>query len=71
MGTFNIDCELNYLVISPSTFIFKIEAAHDHEQTVHWERLVTLPSIPLERSVDVLGTRTVKAGVQVGSFSIR
>ncbi len=71
MRSFDIDCELNYEVLAPSTFVFKIEAATVADQIVHWERLTTLPALPLERHSDMLGTRTLKVNVSPGPFSIR
>ena len=71
MSDYHIDCELNYSVADKSTFIFKIEALTDHEQTVAWERLSTLPELPTKRSVDPFGTRTCKVVSPPGSFSIR
>ena len=71
MANFDIDCELNYQVNTPSTFIFKIEATSGLDQTVLWERLSTVPSLPVQRHVDALGTRTLRYNVQPGPFSIR
>lgn len=70
--TFDIDCELNYEVHQPSTFIFKIEAAFSPEQSIHAESLTTLPpGLPVERWVDPLGTRTLRVNAPPGPFSIR
>lgn len=71
MSTYFIDCELNYAVTTPSTFVFKIEAQTDHEQVVHWERMSTVPPLPTERHVDAQGARTSKIVVPPGPFSIR
>lgn len=69
--TFDIDCELNYNVMTPSTFIFKIEAALTPDQTIHRESLTTAPPMSISRHTDALGTRTLKVNVAPGPFSIR
>jgi transglutaminase-like putative cysteine protease len=69
--SFDIDCELNYEVLAPSTMVFKIEAALVPEQLLRYETLTTLPATNLSRHVDVLGNRTVRVNVMPGPFSIR
>lgn len=69
--TYDIDCELNYNVQSPATFVFKIEAAMTADQTILSENLTTSPPLPLVRHTDGLGTRTVKVNVPPGPFSVR
>ncbi|MEF7615914.1 transglutaminase family protein [Aquincola sp. MAHUQ-54] len=69
--TFEIDCELNYEVQSPSTFVFKIEAAFTAEQSIGDETLTTLPALPIGRYTDPLGNRTLRVNVGPGPFSIR
>lgn len=69
--TYDIDCELNYEVQSPSTFVFKIEAALSKDQSILSESLTTSPPLPLSRHTDSLGTRSVKVNVAPGPFSIR
>lgn len=50
MSSYFIDCELNYAVAAPSTFVFKIEAQTDHEQVVRWERMSTAPALSIASS---------------------
>ena len=69
--TFDIDCELNYEVHAPSTFIFKIEAAFTPEQSIGDESLTLMPALPTSRYTDPLGTRTLRVNVPPGPFSIR
>jgi transglutaminase-like putative cysteine protease len=69
--SFDIDCELNYDVRAPSTFVFKIEAAFAPEQWIGDESLTTLPALPVGRYTDQLGNRTLRINVQPGPFSIR
>ena len=69
--TFDIDCELNYEVLAPSTFVFKIEAAFSPEQVIVGESLLTQPPLPLGHYADPLGTRTLRVNVPPGPFSIR
>jgi transglutaminase-like putative cysteine protease len=69
--TYDVDCELNYEVLAPSTMVFKIEAAHVPGQLIHTESMTTLPPLPLDRDTDWLGNRTVRAVVPTGNFSIR
>lgn len=68
---FDIDCQLDYEVFTPSTFVFKIEAAFSPDQTLSQESLTTVPPLPVGRFVDGLGTRTLRVNVQPGPFSIR
>lgn len=68
---FLIDCELNYEVQQPSTFIFKIEAAFTPEQSIGDESLTTIPPVPMGRYTDPLGNRTLRLNVGAGPFSIR
>lgn len=68
---YDIDCELNYRVNTPSSLIFKIEAAHTADQSIDKETLTTLPALPVSRHVDALGNRTLRVNVQPGDFSIR
>lgn len=68
---YDIDCELNYRVLAPSTFLFKIEAARTPDQRIHAEAVTTLPALPLARHTDALGTRTVRVNAPPGPFSIR
>ena len=68
---FLIDCELNYQVQQPSTFIFKIEAAFTPEQSIGDESLATVPPLPMGRYTDPLGNRTLRLNVPPGPFSIR
>ncbi len=69
--TFDIDCELNYQVHTPSTFIFKIEAALTPGQTITNESFSVTPALTLERYSDALGTRTLRINTQPGPFSVR
>jgi len=69
--SFDIDCELNYQVLAPSTLVFKIEAALVPDQQLISESLTTLPALNLSRHIDVLGNRTASVNVQPGPFSIR
>lgn len=68
---YKVDCELNYAVAEPSTFVFKIEAMHTPEQRVLTEALTTLPSLPIDRYTDSLGNRVARLNVPAGPFSIR
>lgn len=68
---FDIDCELNYDVYSPSTIVFKIEAAFASEQYLLHETLTTLPVVPMHQFTDGYGTRSIRVNVQPGPFSIR
>ena len=68
---YDIDCELNYEVHTPSTLVFKIEAAETPNQRIHTEALSTLPALPLARHTDALGTRSVRVNAPPGPFSIR
>ena len=68
---YGIDCELNYDVYAPSTFVFKIEAALVADQTIVSESLTTIPVLPLERHTDQLGTRTLRVNAPPGAFSVR
>ncbi len=69
--SFDIDCELNYRVLTPSTFVFKIEAAYASDQRILGESLTMAPELPFTRHADASGTRTLKVNVPVGEFSIR
>ncbi|MET0382039.1 MAG: transglutaminase domain-containing protein [Burkholderiaceae bacterium] len=69
--SYDIDCELNYEVQAPSTFIFKIEAALVPGQTISNESLTTTPALPIGRHTDALDTRTLRVNVPPGPFSIR
>ena len=69
--TYDIDCELNYEVFTPSTFIFKIEAAHVLEQFIGNESLMLSPVLPVGRHTDGMGNRTLRVNVLPGSLSIR
>jgi Transglutaminase-like superfamily len=69
--TYDINCELNYLVFTPSTFVFKIEASICAAQTILIESLTTQPATSVARCMDALGTRTLRANVMPGDFSIR
>ena len=44
--SYDVDCELNYDVHAPSTFIFKIEAALLPTQAVYNELLTIVPALP-------------------------
>ena len=44
--SYDVDCELNYDVHAPSTFIFKIEAALLPTQAVYNELLTIVPPLP-------------------------
>jgi transglutaminase-like putative cysteine protease len=68
---FDIDCELNYQVHAPSTFIFKIEAALTPEQSITNESLSVTPPLTVERYRDNLGTRTLRINAQPGPLSVR
>ncbi len=69
--TFDIDCELNYQVHAPSTFIFKIEAALTAGQTIANESLSVTPPRAVERYQDHLGTRTLRVNALPGPLSVR
>lgn len=69
--SFDIDCELNYQVHAPSTFIFKIEAALTPQQSISNETLSVSPALALERDTDALGTRTLRINAAPGPFSVR
>lgn len=69
--TFDIDCELNYQVHAPSTFIFKIEAALTPGQTITNESVTLTPALALDRYSDALGTRTLRVNAPPGPFSVR
>ena len=71
LRAFEIDCELNYDVQAPTTFLFKIEAALSPEQSTGDEWLTTDPPLPLGRYTDGLGNRTLRLNVLPGPFSIR
>lgn len=68
---FDIDCELSYQVHTPSTFIFKIEAAATAQQTSTNESLCITPTLVMERYTDDLGTRTLRVNAQPGPLSVR
>lgn len=70
-SSFEIDCELNYQVFEPSTFVFKIEAARTADQVVHAESLTTLPRLGSQAHCDTLGNRSLRFNVAPGPFSIR
>lgn len=69
--TFDIDCELNYQVHTPSTFIFKIEAATTPDQRINSENLCVAPALPLARWKDPLGNRTLRINAPPGPLSVR
>ncbi len=69
--TYDVDCELNYSVLSPTTFVFKIEAAQTPDQAILEERLTTVPPTSMTRLTDALGTRSVKMTAPAGPFGIR
>ena len=69
--SYDIDCELNYEVYAPSTFVFKIEAAMLDTQTVFNELLTISPPLPYGRHIDALGNRTLRATAPAGLFGIR
>lgn len=69
--TYDIDCELNYTVSAPSTFVFKIEAAHYPDQQILREALTVVPQLPVARHTDGLGNRTLRINAQPGPLSIR
>ena len=66
-----IDCELNYEVLEPSTFVFNIEAVENADQRIVEETLTTLPPLSLSREADVFGNRLLKLAAPVGPLSIR
>ena len=63
--SFDIDCELNYQVHAPSTFIFKIEAALTPQQSISNETLSVALRCP-GRVTDALGTRTLRINAAPG-----
>ncbi len=69
--TYDIDCELNYAVHSPTTFVFKIEAALTPDQSILVESLSSWPALRVDRHTDALGNRTAKVTVPPGAFSMR
>ena len=71
MPIYDVDCELNYQVLAPSTLIFKIEAARTADQRILCESLTTAPRLPIAASTDTLGTRTLRIAAPPGGFSIR
>ncbi len=68
---YDIDCELNYQVHAPSTFVFKIEAAFTSQQTISGESLCVAPELPVERYSDALGNRTLRINAPPGPLSVR
>lgn len=66
-----IDCELNYEVHEPSTFVFNIEAVDNGDQRVIEESVTTLPPASLIREVDVFGNRLLKLDAVAGPLSVR
>ena len=69
--TFDIDCELNYQVHAPSTFIFKIEAALTAERDDRQRIAICHPPLAVERYQEKLGTRTLRVNAQSGPLSVR
>lgn len=69
--SFDIDCELNYDVHAPSTFIFKIEAALLPTQAVYNELLTIVPPLPFGRHIDALGNRSLRVTAPAGQLAIR
>lgn len=69
--TYDIDCELNYQVQTPSTFVLKIEAAFSDQQDIITESLNIEPMRRVERASDALGNRTLRVNVLPGPFSVR
>ncbi len=69
--TYDIDCELNYAVDCPTTFVFKIEAAASPEQRILSESLTIWPQLRLERYTDATGTRSLKLNAPPGELSVR
>ncbi len=69
--SFDVDCELSYQVLAPTTFVFKIEAAFTSDQTITDESLTVTPPSPIGRHADALGTRTLRINAQPGPFSVR
>lgn len=69
--TYDIDCELNYDVHTPTTMVFKIEAALTPEQTIAYESVVVAPHVTIGRHTDALGNRTLRVNPRIGPFSIR
>ena len=66
-----IDCELNYDVLEPSTFVFNIEAVDNADQRIVEETLTTLPPLALVRQNDVFGNRLLKLAAPAGPLSVR
>lgn len=66
-----IDCELNYEVLEPSTFVFNIEAIENADQRIVEETLTTLPPLSLSRETDVFGNRLLKLAAPSGPLSVR
>ncbi len=69
--SYDIDCELNYDVHTPSTFVFKIEAAMLATQALFDELLTISPPLPCGRHIDALGNRTLRVTAPAGRFGIR
>lgn len=68
---YDIDCELNYQTYSPSTYVFKIEAAQIPAQTVLAERLTVSPPVDVTRHTDAVGNRTLRLSALTGPLSVR
>lgn len=69
--TYDIDCELNYQVYTPTSFVFKIEAARTPDQTILTERLTLLPRLQVTSDQDALGNRSFKLNALPGPLSVR
>jgi len=69
--SYDIDCELNYQVLAPSTFVFKIEAALTEGQTISDESLSIEPALAVERHTDAAGNRTLRINAMPGPLSVR
>lgn len=68
---YDIDCELNYQTHTPSTCIFKIEAALRPEQRVLAESLTVSPDVRVTRHTDTQGYRPLRLSAQAGPLSVR
>ena len=62
----DVDCEWNCQTHSPSTYLFKIEAALTPEKNILAETLTISPDVPVMRHTDALGTRTLRLNARPG-----
>ena len=72
MGSFHIDCELEYDVLQQTLFLFNIAVPSGPGQRVHSESITPHPLAPYDEFTDATGlNRFLRVNVGAGRFSMR